>query len=325
MSTPFLVTDLLMEETYRRFGSMDSAAGGLGPPLGSYRHPQVSQPGVQPQQPQQQQQQLLPPPHLHHHHMSSSSSTSSGSGFCNGAELPSYQEAARGAAGAAGAGGAAWYSNPEPRYPTISRFLPPPSGININGMVTGLTDCAAKSVVALHAAAAAASAPRRKRRVLFSQAQVFELERRFKQQRYLSAPEREQLAGLIHLSPNQVKIWFQNHRYKLKRQAKDKAAQQQDEEEEREREQEREHEEDRGVSPLLSKTGKSCGVDSAGAADLRRQQLSSSAEEMEDLSPCSPPPPPHGLLHDHHMTQTDAALMDYSSMVGSGLLYGRTW
>ncbi|NWY21101.1 NKX24 protein, partial [Aphelocoma coerulescens] len=68
---------------------------------------------------------------------------------------------------------------------------------------------------------------RRKRRVLFSQAQVYELERRFKQQKYLSAPEREHLASLIHLTPTQVKIWFQNHRYKMKRQAKDKAAAQQ--------------------------------------------------------------------------------------------------
>ncbi|XP_044025167.1 NK2 homeobox 2b isoform X2 [Siniperca chuatsi] len=56
-----------------------------------------------------------------------------------------------------------------------------------------------------------------KRRVLFSKAQTFELERRFRQQRYLSAPEREHLAGLIRLTPNQVKIWFQNHRYKMKR------------------------------------------------------------------------------------------------------------
>uniref|UniRef100_A0A3Q1HAU7 Homeobox domain-containing protein n=1 Tax=Anabas testudineus TaxID=64144 RepID=A0A3Q1HAU7_ANATE len=57
----------------------------------------------------------------------------------------------------------------------------------------------------------------RKRRVLFSKAQTYELERRFRQQRYLSAPEREHLAGLIRLTPNQVKIWFQNHRYKMKR------------------------------------------------------------------------------------------------------------
>ncbi|CAN8031099.1 unnamed protein product [Ixodes persulcatus] len=54
-------------------------------------------------------------------------------------------------------------------------------------------------------------------------AQVYELERRFKQQKYLSAPEREHLASLIHLTPTQVKIWFQNHRYKCKRQAKEKA------------------------------------------------------------------------------------------------------
>uniref|UniRef100_A0A7N9CKR5 NK2 homeobox 8 n=1 Tax=Macaca fascicularis TaxID=9541 RepID=A0A7N9CKR5_MACFA len=58
---------------------------------------------------------------------------------------------------------------------------------------------------------------RKKRRVLFSKAQTLELERRFRQQRYLSAPEREQLASVLRLTPTQVKIWFQNHRYKLKR------------------------------------------------------------------------------------------------------------
>ncbi|NXC53446.1 NKX22 protein, partial [Aleadryas rufinucha] len=58
---------------------------------------------------------------------------------------------------------------------------------------------------------------KRKRRVLFSKAQTLELERRFRQQRYLSAPEREHLASLIRLTPTQVKIWFQNHRYKMKR------------------------------------------------------------------------------------------------------------
>lgn len=63
---------------------------------------------------------------------------------------------------------------------------------------------------------------RRKPRVLFSQAQVFELERRFKQQRYLSAPEREHLAQMLKLTSTQVKIWFQNRRYKCKRQRQDK-------------------------------------------------------------------------------------------------------
>lgn len=66
------------------------------------------------------------------------------------------------------------------------------------------------------------SSKKRKRRVLFSKAQTFELERRFRQQRYLSAPEREHLASLIRLSPTQVKIWFQNHRYKTKRAAHEK-------------------------------------------------------------------------------------------------------
>ncbi|XP_073466533.1 homeobox protein Nkx-2.8 [Aquarana catesbeiana] len=58
---------------------------------------------------------------------------------------------------------------------------------------------------------------KKKRRVLFSKAQTLELEQRFRQQRYLSAPERDQLAHILQLTPTQVKIWFQNHRYKMKR------------------------------------------------------------------------------------------------------------
>lgn len=66
------------------------------------------------------------------------------------------------------------------------------------------------------------SQKKRKRRILFSKAQTYELERRFRQQRYLSAPEREHLASIIRLTPTQVKIWFQNHRYKLKRARQEK-------------------------------------------------------------------------------------------------------
>ncbi|KAH8028795.1 hypothetical protein HPB51_019787 [Rhipicephalus microplus] len=40
--------------------------------------------------------------------------------------------------------------------------------------------------------------------------------------RYLSAPEREHLASIIRLTPTQVKIWFQNHRYKTKRARQEK-------------------------------------------------------------------------------------------------------
>ncbi|XP_059047830.1 homeobox protein MOX-2-like [Achroia grisella] len=58
---------------------------------------------------------------------------------------------------------------------------------------------------------------KRKPRILFSQGQVHALEIRFRAQRYLTAPEREQLAKALNLSPTQVKIWFQNRRYKSKR------------------------------------------------------------------------------------------------------------
>ncbi|CDS39791.1 NK 2 class homeodomain protein Nkx2 5 [Echinococcus multilocularis] len=66
------------------------------------------------------------------------------------------------------------------------------------------------------------STSKRKPRILFSQTQVYELEKRFNLQRYLSAPDREQLALQLKMSSQQVKIWFQNRRYKLKRQLQEK-------------------------------------------------------------------------------------------------------
>ncbi|CAP39714.1 Protein CBR-CEH-27 [Caenorhabditis briggsae] len=63
---------------------------------------------------------------------------------------------------------------------------------------------------------------RRKRRVLFSPQQVHVLEHKFGSNKYLSASDREQLAKSINLTPTQVKIWFQNQRYKHKRQEKEK-------------------------------------------------------------------------------------------------------
>jgi len=51
---------------------------------------------------------------------------------------------------------------------------------------------------------------RKKRsRAAFTHMQVYELERRFNQQRYLSGPERSDLARRLKLTETQVKIWFQ--------------------------------------------------------------------------------------------------------------------
>ncbi|XP_036383707.1 homeobox protein Nkx-3.1 [Megalops cyprinoides] len=54
-------------------------------------------------------------------------------------------------------------------------------------------------------------------RAAFTHMQVLELEKKFNQQKYLSAPERAHLASSLRLTETQVKIWFQNRRYKTKR------------------------------------------------------------------------------------------------------------
>lgn len=83
----------------------------------------------------------------------------------------------------------------------MDRFTPSPDDLNSSG--TG---------------SLGVSGSRKKRsRAAFSHAQVFELERRFAQQRYLSGPERSELAKSLRLTETQVKIWFQNRRYKTKR------------------------------------------------------------------------------------------------------------
>ncbi|KAG6442044.1 homeobox protein Nkx-2.4 isoform X1 [Manduca sexta] len=159
---------------------------------------------------------------------------------CAPADLPHYGDMR----------GASWYpASNDPRF-AISRLMTSTGGGmgHVNNM-SGLAACAGPDAKPMQFPLA----QRRKRRVLFTQAQVYELERRFKQQKYLSAPEREHLASLIHLTPTQVKIWFQNHRYKCKRQAKEKAMAEQNQ-----------HNQSsssprRVAVPVLVKDGKPCG------------------------------------------------------------------
>ena len=58
---------------------------------------------------------------------------------------------------------------------------------------------------------------RRRGRVRFTDHQVESLERRFREEQYLPASERSQLAASMDLSESQVKTWFQNRRAKTKR------------------------------------------------------------------------------------------------------------
>ncbi|XP_078503178.1 homeobox protein Nkx-2.4 [Lissotriton helveticus] len=314
-TTPFSVTDILspMEESYRKLGGMEGAGGF---PLGAYRQGQVPQAAMQ----QHAMGHGAAAAAYHMPHGVSQFSHGAMGGYCNGAignmgELSGYQDGVRGGPAAGG-----WYgANPDPRYSTISRFMGPSGGMNMASMgaLSGIAE-AAKSMAPLHAA------PRRKRRVLFSQAQVYELERRFKQQKYLSAPEREHLASMIHLTPTQVKIWFQNHRYKMKRQAKDKASQQLQQQDGSLCQQQSPR---RVAVPVLVKDGKPCQGGSSTSASSQGQQggqvsALSQAPDLDDMSPS--PPSIHSQVAG--MPQMDASGVDYSSgMVNANLLYGRTW
>ncbi|XP_052001934.1 homeobox protein Nkx-2.4-like isoform X1 [Xyrauchen texanus] len=336
-TTPFSVTDILspIEETYKKFSGMEST-GNLTSPLGAYRQSQVSQTGMQ-QHSMGHNATVATTYHMPH--SVSQFSHSAMGGYCNGSmgDLPSYQETMRNSAAATG-----WYgANPDPRYSTISRFMGPSTGMNMTGMgtLTGMADTS-KSIPPMHAA------PRRKRRVLFSQAQVYELERRFKQQKYLSAPEREHLASMIHLTPTQVKIWFQNHRYKMKRQAKDKAAQQLQQEGNLCQQQQSPR---RVAVPVLVKDGKPCqngsNTPTPNQQQMQQQQQNGSgvvhptssnsmnqhqnqhvnalvqAQDLEELSPS--PPSLHSQMNN--MGQIDTNVDYTNNMVTSNLLYGRTW
>jgi len=61
---------------------------------------------------------------------------------------------------------------------------------------------------------------KKKARTTFTGRQIFELEKQFKEKKYLSASERSDMAALLNVTETQVKIWFQNRRTKWKKQEK---------------------------------------------------------------------------------------------------------
>lgn len=58
---------------------------------------------------------------------------------------------------------------------------------------------------------------KKKARTTFTGRQIWELENTFKDKKYLTAGERNELAQLLNVTDNQVKIWFQNRRTKWKK------------------------------------------------------------------------------------------------------------
>lgn len=61
-------------------------------------------------------------------------------------------------------------------------------------------------------------------RAVFSNLQRKGLEKRFQLQKYLTKADRHQLASMLGLSDNQVKVWFQNRRMKWRQDARETVA-----------------------------------------------------------------------------------------------------
>ncbi len=86
-----------------------------------------------------------------------------------------------------------------------------------NSFDSSLNGGATSSIKSNKAIVKTAGKRKRKNRTAFTANQIFELEKRFSCQRYLSPHDRDRIAYELSLSTAQVITWFQNRRAKQKR------------------------------------------------------------------------------------------------------------
>ena len=87
---------------------------------------------------------------------------------------------------------------------------------NVN-LTACLFSCSALVQQYLEATHLAVTGRHRRPRTAFTSHQLLSLERQFQLHKYLTRPQRYELATSLMLTETQVKIWFQNRRMKWKR------------------------------------------------------------------------------------------------------------